>query len=108
MIGPMHAEPKIKQRVDWGYYSTPQEHILNRRLPVPRGKVVGRQQGAAPLAVPRVVGEVHRVDRPGLDAQALEREHRRAVADVAEGDRGLDREQLHGAILAPGPSGRPN
>ena len=41
MIGPMHAEPKIKQRVDWGYYSTPQKHILDRRMPVPRGKVVG-------------------------------------------------------------------
>ncbi len=41
MIGPMHAEPKIKATVDWGYYSTPQEHILNRRMPVPRGKVVG-------------------------------------------------------------------
>ena len=41
MIGPMHAEPKLKQRVDWGYYSTPQEHLLNRRMPVPRGKVVG-------------------------------------------------------------------
>src|ERR1700712_224318 len=41
MIGPMHAEPKIKAKVDWGYYSTPQEHILNRRMPVPRGKVVG-------------------------------------------------------------------
>ena len=41
MIGPMHAEPKIKRTVDWGYYSTPQENILNRRMPVPRGKVVG-------------------------------------------------------------------
>jgi choline dehydrogenase len=41
MIGPMHAEPKIKRLVDWGYYSTPQEHLLNRRMPVPRGKVVG-------------------------------------------------------------------
>jgi choline dehydrogenase len=41
MIGPMHAEPKIKATVDWGYYSTPQEHLLNRRMPVPRGKVVG-------------------------------------------------------------------
>ena len=41
MIGPMHAEPKIKAKVDWGYYSTPQEHLLNRRMPVPRGKVVG-------------------------------------------------------------------
>ena len=41
MIGPMHAEPKLKATVDWGYYSTPQEHLLNRRMPVPRGKVVG-------------------------------------------------------------------
>ena len=41
MIGPMHAEPKIKATVDWGYYSVPQEHLLNRRMPVPRGKVVG-------------------------------------------------------------------
>ena len=41
MIGPMHAVPEIKKRVDWGYYSTPQKHILDRRMPVPRGKVVG-------------------------------------------------------------------
>ena len=41
MIGPMHAVPQIKARVDWGYYSTPQEHLLHRRMPVPRGKVVG-------------------------------------------------------------------
>ncbi len=41
MIGPMHAEPRLKRLVDWGYYSTPQENILNRRMPVPRGKVVG-------------------------------------------------------------------
>lgn len=41
MIGPMHSVPEIKSRVDWGYYSTPQEHLLGRKLPVPRGKVVG-------------------------------------------------------------------
>jgi choline dehydrogenase len=41
MIGPMHAEPKLKARVDWGLYSTPQKHLLDRRMPVPRGKVVG-------------------------------------------------------------------
>lgn len=41
MIGPMHAEPKIKQINDWGFYSTPQKHILDRKMPVPRGKVVG-------------------------------------------------------------------
>jgi len=41
MIGPMHSVPEIKKTVDWGYYSTPQKHLLDRRMPVPRGKVVG-------------------------------------------------------------------
>ncbi|MCW2851550.1 MAG: glucose-methanol-choline oxidoreductase [Nocardioides sp.] len=41
MIGPMHAVPQIKARVDWGFYSTPQKHLLDRKMPVPRGKVVG-------------------------------------------------------------------
>src|SRR5215217_3890908 len=41
MIGPMHAVPQIKKTVDWGFYSTPQKHVLDRRMPVPRGKVVG-------------------------------------------------------------------
>src|ERR1700755_817140 len=40
-MGPMHAEPKLKQRVAWGLYSTPQKHLLDRTMPVPRGKVVG-------------------------------------------------------------------
>ena len=41
MIGPMHSVPEIKKKVDWGYYTTPQEHALNRRIPQTRGKVVG-------------------------------------------------------------------
>ena len=41
MIGPMHAEPKIKKTVDWGYYTTPQKHMNNRVIPQTRGKVVG-------------------------------------------------------------------
>jgi choline dehydrogenase len=41
MIGPMHSVPEIKRRVDWGFYSTPQKHLLDRKMPVPRGKVVG-------------------------------------------------------------------
>ena len=41
MIGPMHAVPEIKRTVDWGYYSTPQKHMLDRKMPTPRGKVVG-------------------------------------------------------------------
>lgn len=41
MIGPMHAVPQIKKTVDWGYYSTPQKNLLDRKMPAPRGKVVG-------------------------------------------------------------------
>ncbi len=41
MIGPMHAVPEIKKTVDWGYYSVPQKHLLDRKMPVPRGRVVG-------------------------------------------------------------------
>ena len=41
MIGPMHSVPEIKKKVDWGYYSSPQKHLLDRKMPVPRGKVVG-------------------------------------------------------------------
>lgn len=41
MIGPMHSVPQIKARVDWGLYSSPQKHLLDRKMPVPRGKVVG-------------------------------------------------------------------
>ncbi|GAA3803424.1 GMC family oxidoreductase [Nocardioides panacisoli] len=41
MIGPMHAEPKLKARNDWGFYSVPQENLGGRRMPAPRGKVLG-------------------------------------------------------------------
>jgi choline dehydrogenase len=41
LVGPMHAVPQLKRIVDWGYYSVPQKHVLDRRMPVPRGKVVG-------------------------------------------------------------------
>ena len=32
---------RSRRRVDWGFYSTPQKHLLDRKMPVPRGKVVG-------------------------------------------------------------------
>ena len=41
MIGPMHAEPKLKKLNDWGYYSVPQDGLDGRRMPTPRGKVLG-------------------------------------------------------------------
>ena len=41
MIGPMHSVPEIKKKFDWGYYTTPQKHALDRKIPQTRGKVVG-------------------------------------------------------------------
>ncbi len=61
------------------------------------GHVAGGQQRAAPLAVPGVVGEVHREHRPDLVAEPLEREDGSGVADVAVRDRGLDGQDLHPA-----------
>lgn len=41
MITMIHAEPKLKARFDWGYYHSPQEHLLGRKVPATRGKVMG-------------------------------------------------------------------
>ncbi|WP_374999474.1 GMC family oxidoreductase [Aeromicrobium sp. CTD01-1L150] len=41
MVGPMHAVPQIKKMFDWGYRTTPQQHLNGRQLPQPRGKVLG-------------------------------------------------------------------
>ena len=57
------------------------------------------EQGAAPRAVPGVVGEVDRQHRPHLVTEALQREDGRRVADVAVGHRGLDREDAHGTSI---------
>ncbi len=41
MIGPMHSVPQAKAPYDWGYYTVPQRHANNRRIPQTRGKVLG-------------------------------------------------------------------
>ncbi|GAB4002433.1 GMC family oxidoreductase [Nocardioides ultimimeridianus] len=41
MIGPMHSEPKLERLFDWGYRSVPQPGLDGRRMPAPRGKVMG-------------------------------------------------------------------
>lgn len=41
MITMIHAEPKLKAKFDWGYYHAPQEHMLNRKVPATRGKLMG-------------------------------------------------------------------
>ncbi|HRI96455.1 MAG TPA: GMC family oxidoreductase N-terminal domain-containing protein, partial [Nocardioides sp.] len=78
MIGPMHSVPEIKKKVDWGFYSTPQKHLLDRRMPVPRGKVVGGSSS--------INGMVYvRGNRANYDAWA------------AEGNTGWDAETVNAA-----------
>ncbi len=48
-----------------------------------------------PVAIPGVIGELHRVDRPDLGTQALQRENRAGIADMAISHPGLDREDVH-------------
>ena len=41
MIAIFHNVPALKKRLDWGYYTTPQTSALGRRIPQPRGRVLG-------------------------------------------------------------------
>ena len=41
MIAIFHNVPQLKKRLDWGYYTVPQEHANNRKVPQPRGWVRG-------------------------------------------------------------------
>lgn len=41
MVSIIHTIPQVKKRFDWGYYTKPQAAALDRRLPYPRGKVLG-------------------------------------------------------------------
>ena len=41
MIAVFHNVPQLKKKLDWGFYTVPQRHALNRRIPQTRGKVLG-------------------------------------------------------------------
>jgi choline dehydrogenase-like flavoprotein len=41
MIAIFHNVPQLKKRLDWGYYTAPQKHALDRKIPQPRGRVLG-------------------------------------------------------------------
>lgn len=41
MVSIVHTIPQVKKRFDWGYYTTPQVHAAERRIPTVRGKVLG-------------------------------------------------------------------
>ena len=52
MIAILHNVPALKKRLDWGYYTAPQTSALGRKIPQPRGRVLGgfgRQLLRAPL-----------------------------------------------------------
>jgi len=41
MIAIFHNVPALKKRLDWGYSTAPQASALGRRIPQPRGRVLG-------------------------------------------------------------------
>jgi choline dehydrogenase-like flavoprotein len=41
MIAIFHNVPALKKRLDWGYYTAPQARALGRKIPQPRGRVLG-------------------------------------------------------------------
>lgn len=41
MVSIIHTVPQVKKRFDWGYYTVPQQHANNRKIPTVRGKVLG-------------------------------------------------------------------
>jgi choline dehydrogenase len=41
MIAIFHNVPALKKRLDWGYYTVPQAAANNRKIPQPRGRVLG-------------------------------------------------------------------
>ncbi|MEM6769659.1 MAG: GMC family oxidoreductase N-terminal domain-containing protein, partial [Bacteroidota bacterium] len=46
--------PKLhRSSVDWGYWSEPQEHLLNRKIYLPRGKVLGGSSSTNAMAYVR-------------------------------------------------------
>lgn len=41
MVSVIHTVPEVKKRFDWGFYTVPQKHALDRRIPAVRGRVLG-------------------------------------------------------------------
>jgi choline dehydrogenase len=41
MVSLVHTIPQLKKRFDWGFYTQPRRHTLDRKIPYVRGKVVG-------------------------------------------------------------------
>ena len=41
MVSIVHTVPQIKKKFDWGYYTDPNKHTIDRKIPYVRGKVLG-------------------------------------------------------------------
>ncbi len=41
MVSIIHTVPQVKKKFDWGYYTKQQSNALERKIPYPRGKVLG-------------------------------------------------------------------
>jgi choline dehydrogenase-like flavoprotein len=41
MLALVYQVPRLKKKADWGYRTTPQEHLDNRQMPWTRGKILG-------------------------------------------------------------------
>ncbi len=119
-IGALHRRHGIEDRLaDIGAAHITGQHAIARgqhaALRDP-GHHIADQCGveylALPVAIAGVVGELHGVHWPDLDAEALQRKHRGGIADMAVGDVRLDGEEIHCGQcsgrtgLCRGPSGR--
>jgi hypothetical protein len=60
---------------------------------------IGAEHLPGPVFVARAVGELHGMDRPHLDANPLQREDSRRIADVTVSNMRLDRQQIHSGSL---------
>ncbi len=41
MVSIIHTTPQVKRKFDWGYYTAPQAHGAQRKIPYVRGRVLG-------------------------------------------------------------------
>ena len=58
----------------------------------------GGEDLALPVRIASMIGKLHRVDRPDLETQALQRKDSGRIADMAIGDMGLNRQDGHGRL----------
>jgi choline dehydrogenase len=89
LVGPMHAVPQLKKPLDWGFYGVPQKHVLDRRMPVPRGRVVGGSSSINGMVYVR--GNRANYDswaaegNPGWDADSVNAAYKR-MEDFEDGE----------------------